>query len=454
MPTIKTLMGINAYAQDDKIVADISEVNRVISQTEIIKLSSKIPITTKAQRIDAINSIFASFQESDLTKRPDRNGPITLSILKGFGVKTRILYLRQRLFFAPQRFLRKEIARIIFYFYKFFRVKAVFIVETDFNTYGISSMMKTLHYMTTYDEQTARKLILETQVISGVIPFPPDWLGFAEPFLVFSPNILAMPISRFDRTLFFLRDKTLIPSLPGSNSFESLLVGSQQPHSEHLRGPAFSHMSDMKVAFHLEKVISGINSLYRYSSNPIMFVNEHNEIEYFHAIQFQSLIFMLMADFTSLAICINVWTKNHMCFSGFDKIENLKEHFGNHKKYRWHHIFSNEFREFLEKIISYHYDRSPAQMKTEFTEIINSAYSNLWSGLKVNGDDLDSLKILKSFRNLTHGAFLKAEQFKNMFELESRIIPDNTLPIIFYFSLLAFILEPEMFVNWKHSTIQ
>lgn len=68
LPTIKTLMGITAYSHENMIVADIDEVNRVISKIEIIKISPKITITTKAQRADANKTIFGSFQKSDLSK--------------------------------------------------------------------------------------------------------------------------------------------------------------------------------------------------------------------------------------------------------------------------------------------------------------------------------------------------------------------------------------------------
>lgn len=370
-------------------------------------------------------------------------------IYKIFEINDALTYANNELEIIEQiknsiNFMREE--------HEMLRCLAVNIDASQFRSY--ISAIKILLLCNRYGIEKARTM-LDSVSVESIIPHAFEPLEYLDTLTRISPFAVSLMLSRYEGakwhfyndSIVVFKDRWLL------NAYFSEYISSgtapaattSVDHAE-IFGKCMSNIKSNDIKAYLELMIFAINNMFKYFLNPSNFSNKSESFDIYKMIVALSTIKLIFADLKETNYSVAIHSRSSLSLSSLDKIANLIKHMKITKDEE-PQIFSKLFllkhRDLLLNIYKTSI-KNPFLLQI-FNNMLNTCYQNILTST-CQSDYENAADVIRSLRNLKHGAALKNKQYDRLFFTNNIHIPE-AVTIIPLLTILGISLNPEQYLT-------
>lgn len=182
-----------------------------------------------------------------------------------------------------------------------------------------------------YDEQKAKKLILEEGVLSGVLPHGIDPLGYLDALTRFSPLAFTLPFHRANCAWHFQAAGMWGFPHQVANAYPTRFMISLDPLASDyamLGLQGLKGMGEQNIWKFLRLMVDGINRLLSYLVDVRNFSDETGRVDFLRQIQAHTAVHLLFADLSAMNFSTESHHRINFAFAALDKFANLRVNLG------------------------------------------------------------------------------------------------------------------------------
>lgn len=311
-----------------------------------------------------------------------------------------------------------------------------------------------------FDLNTARKLTLDKEVLSGILPNQLAPLTYVNALTTHAPWAMTLPVDRADCVWHFQTDGMwefpFVHRVCLYQQFISeLSPGAENPDMYGLSG--LDHMSEQIISQFLQLSVNGVNRLMRYLNDPRNFIDPNiGATDFGKQLQAHSAVHLLFADLTAMNFSENSHHRISFAMSALDKITNLKRYLGEiggPDQPIFRSLATSAQENFLTNCFEKQTITCGRELGTALIKMVRETYRLIH---KHYLDDMGSTSPTENERterlwhqrNLRHGPFLTGGKYSKLFDQSKGTVPDDvvTLPLLL---TLGLVLDPQEFLRFN-----
>lgn len=302
----------------------------------------------------------------------------------------------------------------------------------------------------------AAEHIANQKALSAALPTPLDILSYVESINTMSPSAISLPVHRIASSLHFMRPNPwFFPRLAIENVYEQMLTNIE-PLAD--SGIAFftkgQHLQTRAIQSYFLTAVESINRLTRYLNDIRSYVDDQGVYDGMKMAKAHSVVRLLFADWQSINFTNSRYIKLRMVFAFLDKLANFISMMK---------PGTTSEEELFRRLCSAATGNSLAAMLKENFEVRFHSLGRLMAGVvqatyaaihihissqlrKPTCTEYERLSYLRTLRNSAHGAFLKSNQFEQVFLAAGGTIcmEFTYLPLLLLWGLVT---NPERFIR-------
>jgi hypothetical protein len=320
--------------------------------------------------------------------------------------------------------------------------------------YKICAFHKILALTAEYGLENARAKSLDENYLRGLLPDPPIALAYLDTLLGIRPALFALPFRRaFSGVYLSSRRPIILPEEGHISIFEQFKFSDAPEISVPENGPRLGWKFDQASTLgYLLAAIGAVNNMIAFFSNPLRFLDDQRVVLLNKYLQTQSAIRLLFYDLQDLTNALHPFDKMRAAFNVLDKLANLKSGFASvatADEDVFYALLRPESGERAARVFRHHLRSEGGGINRVFARVVRRSYEVLWESLRrelPTRSDQQRLQYLRTFRNLSHGPFLRRNQWENVFLSSSGRVPD-VLSWVALFLVWWLMLAPEDFTS-------
>jgi hypothetical protein len=290
----------------------------------------------------------------------------------------------------------------------------------------------------------------------GAIPSAFEFSNYLDPFLIFAPIHLAIPLDRFTSGAILIPKETFNIPWDGNTSFSEIFL---KVPSGITRSTYFSifgsnnHLSKIDIRRHVNYLLKALNDFLDWMVLPQTSLNSKGVYDPGFGLQLVATTNSIMTSFIYCGRCNETGERIGHIFNAFDRFANLAVHLFHFRnglsfddttrkeKSKFEKLFTKEFNDFSQRILLGKIENK--KICTLLRSATNDALKDIEQSVAVLDGNLGAK--IRVFRNLSHGAFLKRAEFLKTFS-HGDVRLSGQFPVLLYSYMLAFVSDPEMFI--------
>jgi hypothetical protein len=403
----------------------------------------------KRTAADYVENYLSDFEQW----RADRPQP-TIHLTSSYGFLSKLQEIHYRFFFEDRRRLEQLlIERILPFMHRTLGAGRVAPVKISVEEqYGILALAKIAYITKEFGFEKATMLVGK-HAMSSVLPAATEVLSYVQGLLTFTPMASTLPLDRMGSQLHFFS-----PRGPWGFPFEAIrgIFAISSAHTLpmcEIGRPPFIDLAEHANQQYFLLAVEAINRLLRFLNDPRNFVDQAGEFDLNHFLKTQSGIHLMFADLLAINHTTSVYLHARTALSFMDKLSNLKATLATPSQNEdeiFKSLFSAQAGRVVAKVLSHHggqrHDKLGKALKHCAETIFGAIHEHLSKALPNGHSERDRLELIRTFRNTTHGSFLRARQFEKAFATSAATIPPQ-LPHVPLLYAWALALDPEQILT-------
>jgi len=280
-------------------------------------------------------------------------------------------------------------------------------------------------------------------------------LSYFDGLMQISPIAFTLPFHRDNCAWHFQSEGMWLFKHELTNAFSAKFLWPVNPLSDlsEIIGLDKLGMDENNIWKYMRTICNGINRLISYLIDIRNFV-EDGKVNFLKQVQAHSAIHLLFADIIAINFSSEAHHKISFCFSALDKFANLRVQLGNSGGSE-PDMFKALCSESQYQQLLGLYDLEAQtfgyqNLFDNFKNVANDCYLEIKNHFNTQGafNESESLGRLYSQRNIRHGAFLRFNQFENLFLESSGTVPDG-ISVLPYLLMLGLLINPKKFLEFR-----
>jgi hypothetical protein len=318
---------------------------------------------------------------------------------------------------------------------------------------SISKILALIQY--TGLEGTAARISRQQDLDPG-LPTSLDIMNYVESLNTMSPAAISLPIQRMGSSLHFMRGKPwFFPRLAIENIYEQLveeikpLVDSQVAFFTQNQ-----HIQKRAVHAYFLASVDAVNRLMRYLNDVRTYVDARGVFDPIRMVKAQSVVRLMFADWQSINFTNSRYTQLRMVFAFLDKLANLVAIMQGSKTSEEElakRLCSRQVGQRISELLRHNFSPRFHSLALLMARTCTATYDRLHQHigsqpLRGAENEAQRLNYLRTVRNSAHGAFLRSNQFEEVF-LAARgsvCAEFNYLPLLLLWGLAS---DPKRFMQ-------
>ena len=314
------------------------------------------------------------------------------------------------------------------------------------------------HGLRNLEEYFQTKEVFTGLEMTGGLPI----LSVVEAFTSSMPVFMTLPLNTIGTSWHFYGEGAYMLTSDQASPFISIFQQELYPLSERSTAIGSSLLfRDMNSDFVwqlLKFSVDSLNTMFCYANDVFNFLNDQNELDAVHQLQFWGALHLLYADMAAVNYSTSSHIRYHLAFGALEKFGNLimernrRPKSKDNKPLKESHfvrvLLSMGGKEVIVKTIEELIAESRPILFKQIKASCENCYKNFHEKLKdifENDSESERLREFSAYRNFyAHGTFLNRNEFKDIFSNSSGRIPSEIISIP-YFVMLAMSCNPERF---------
>jgi hypothetical protein len=210
-----------------------------------------------------------------------------------------------------------------------------------------------------------------------------------------------------------------------------------------LSRPPFIKLSEHENEQYFLFAVDAANRLMCFLNDPRMFADTVGEFDLNRFLKAQSALHFMFADLLAINHTTSVYLQSRTALSFMDKLSNLKVALSAGQQNEdgvFKLLFSAHAGETVAGVISDHSHLKHEELGKSFKTCAETIFAGLHHHLSAalpNNSEQDRLDLIRTFRNTTHGTFLRSQQFEKAFNSSAATIPPQLVhvPLLYAWAL-------------------
>ena len=328
----------------------------------------------------------------------------------------------------------------------------LFIRKNIFPYFAVLSLFKYSYLI--LDCKPSEVVKIAPDAFRGVIPDPYDFGSYLDPFLIFSPVFISIPIERPTSKSLLIPKKSFLIPYEGSAGLQQIVTSSSNSKFRFESFQIFGKENSLSKIFirrYIEHLVNTLNEFISFLTSPSSFLRD-GKTDPRLAIQAFSTAHFAFQSFSNISTDINYDRRLIHSFNLVDRLSNYCCYIGDYLDP------SLKLTKKEPEVFKLLYE------KEVFKEILNISLKKMsdqkiageikTAGLNSSEQLIESLSkfpippttVIRELRNLNHGGFLRNERFLKTFSSSDCTLSSAIIPYC-YFLMLSFVSSPNEFVN-------
>jgi hypothetical protein len=431
---------------DPQLVAGPKELLQTVVRPYILAIDSYENIA-----VDFLKNYSTAFEEY----RAAHPVP-TPRATEGYGFRSELQGIHYRLFFADRSDLTDVLIREVLPFMRTTAgAKSVAPLKISAHRqYGILALAKIAYLAKEFGFEKARTAVLDEGAMTSILPAAPEVLSYVQGFLAFTPLASTLPLDRMGAQLHFFGPGGPWLFYPEATKGIFEMSRSHSLPMSELGRPPFIKLSEHENEQYFLLAVHAANRLLCFINDPRMFADAAGEFDLHRFLKTQSAFHFMFADLSAINHTTSVYLQSRTALSFMDKLSNLKVALSarpQNEDVVFKSLFSAQAGETVASVISQQshlkHEELGKAFKTCASTIFAGLHHHLSSALPPGHSEQDRLDLIRTFRNTTHGTFLRSKQFEKAFNSSAATIPPELVhvPLLYAWALA---LDPQQILSF------
>lgn len=415
-----------------------------------------IESTVKDKQVSSELASFVNMPQPNLKRSK-------ISIPRDLGLITDTVHALNTLTVCETDAVAAVLSQLVLPLLRKFKATHVTCVRAELEDFQISlSIIRIICLWQRFGGDVAGQMIQKGYEEPLLAPFGHAWpnsmdsLSYVDALTKFPPIALTLPVRRLNCAFHFQSEAMWNLHRVYFNGWlnEFALAVNPLAVAGHYFGLSGLHgMKESNIWRFLSFVVSGVNGLLCWLSNPANFAARDGRIDLLRQVQALSAIHLLFGDLSAMHHSSESHHTISFAMSLLDKLSNIRVQLGGSKepsleKDEFKNLFSMKQAFKLKAILGAGFQKKGyAELSAAFENAVDNSYKELHDCLRSQGldEEKDRLDQLWSQRNIRHGSFLTRNQFEKLFLTSSGAIP-ATIGSVAYLLVLGLVAAPEQFL--------
>lgn len=297
--------------------------------------------------------------------------------------------------------------------------------------------------------QSAKDHVANETDLNAALPTPLDILSYVESLNTMCPAAISLPLHRIGSSLHFMGPKPwFFPRLAIANIFEQVLSRNEPIASSEV---AFftkgQHMQTRAVHSYFFSAVEGVNRLTRFLNDLRTYADSNGIFDPMKMAKAHSVVRLMFADCQSINFTNSRYIKLRMVFAFLDKLANFLAFMKGStapEEELFKRVCSETTGAHLAAMLQENFETRFHGLGRLMAGLTQATYKRIHSHVstqlrKPTCSEYERLDYLRKLRNSAHGAFLKSNQFEDVFLTAGGTIcmEFTFLPLLLLWGLVA-----------------
>jgi hypothetical protein len=321
------------------------------------------------------------------------------------------------------------------------------------------STAKTAVLIERFGYEEAKRLLLERSVFQGIeMTAGIELLSFVDALTRLFPLAFSLPVHRAGVSWQFYSDRPFIFQRGSEKGlYQEFIMGTSPRIDSSSSLVGLGDPSEKEIWQMLRQAVDGLNALMAHLNDWRTFLREDRTVDFLEQLRAYGSIFAFFSDVLAMNYSREPHSQATFMFGAIDKLANFKAGMtglsDREEQGIANEIVDLETGKELKRIINDDIGELRPELAKALLPIVGRCYGNLHRSLGRDmedgrGDGTQRAKRFRSLRNINHGAFLRGNQFHDLFVTGQGVVPPavGVLPFLLALGLTT---SPKRFIQYR-----